>query len=64
MAQNNVEELERQLAEERRLRLQAQQENERLCQKLDRYEERMIKYEERLDTMMSLLKEKSHRPEA
>ena len=42
------------LAEKRRLRLLAEQENQRLRQKLEKYEERMEKYEERLDRMMTL----------
>lgn len=47
------------LAEERRLRLLANQENCRLQQKLENYEERMQKYEDRLDRMMNLIE--SHR---
>jgi hypothetical protein len=45
------------LAEERRLRLLAEQENHQLRQKLDNYEGRMQKYEERLDRMMTLFEE-------
>ncbi|KAH8690090.1 hypothetical protein BGW36DRAFT_67088 [Talaromyces proteolyticus] len=43
------------LAEERRLRLLAEQENQRLSHKLENYEGRMQKYEERLDKMMALM---------
>jgi hypothetical protein len=43
------------LAEERRLRLLAEEETQRLRQKLENYEERMKKYEDRLDRMMSLI---------
>jgi hypothetical protein len=49
------------LAEERRLRLLAEQENHQLRQKLENYEGRMQKYEERLDRMMTLFGE--HRGE-
>jgi len=45
------------LAEERRLRLLAEQENQRLRQKIENYEGRMQKYEERLDRMMTLIEE-------
>jgi hypothetical protein len=42
------------LAEERSLRVLAEQENHQLRQKLENYEGRMQKYEERLDRMMTL----------
>ncbi|RFU24370.1 hypothetical protein B7463_g11968, partial [Scytalidium lignicola] len=48
------DELFEELAEERRLRLLAQQENNQLRQKIENYEGRMQKYEERLDRMMAL----------
>ncbi|KAF2012006.1 hypothetical protein BU24DRAFT_465580 [Aaosphaeria arxii CBS 175.79] len=58
LAEHSVNEpsdvLVKELAEERRLRLEAEQENQRLRQKLEKYEERMEKYEERLDRMMTL----------
>jgi len=54
---HNEDELFDELAEERRLRLLAEQENHQLRQKLDNYEGRMQKYEERLDRMMTLFEE-------
>ncbi|ERF71356.1 hypothetical protein EPUS_03511 [Endocarpon pusillum Z07020] len=45
------------LTKERRLRLLAEQENQRLHQKVENYEGRMQKYEERLDRMMALIEE-------
>jgi molecular chaperone GrpE (heat shock protein) len=48
-------ELFEELAEEQRLRLLAEQETQRLRQKIENYERRMEKYEERLDKMMTLL---------
>lgn len=51
------DELFDELAEERRLRLLVEQENQRLRQKIENYEGRMQKYEERLDKMMTLIEE-------
>jgi hypothetical protein len=45
------------LTKERRLRLLAEQENQRLRQKMENYEGGMQKYEERLDRMMTLIEE-------
>ena len=55
-SQYNGDGLFEELEEERRLRLLAEQENHQLRQKLENYEGRMQKYEERLDIMMPLLK--------
>jgi hypothetical protein len=54
---SNLDRLERELAEERRLRRLAEEDNHLLRQKLENYERRMEKYEERLDRMMTLLEE-------
>lgn len=54
----NLDKLENELAEERRLRRLAEEDNHLLRQKLENYERRMEKYEERLDRMMSLLEER------
>ena len=53
----NLDKLEKELAEERKLRLLAEEDNCLLRQELKNYERRMEKYEERLDRMMTLLEE-------
>lgn len=58
--QNRVEVAEELLAE-RRLRVLAEEENLQLRQKLENYEIRMQKYEERLDKMMSLVEQHSRK---
>ena len=54
---SNLDKLEKEVVEERRLRRLAEEDNHLLRQKLENYERRMEKYEERLDRMMALLEE-------
>lgn len=54
---SNLDKLEKELVEERRLRRLVEEDNHLLRQKLENYERRMEKYEERLDRMMALLEE-------
>jgi phosphopentomutase len=54
---SNLDKLEKELVEERRLRRLVEEDNHLQRQKLENYERRMEKYEERLDRMMALLEE-------
>jgi hypothetical protein len=56
-SESNLDKLEKELAEERRLRRLVEEDNHLLRQKLENYEGRMEKYEARLDRMMNLLEE-------
>jgi len=57
VGEQREDELSEELAEERRLRLLTEQENLQLRQKIENYEGRMQKYEERLDRMMALIEQ-------
>jgi hypothetical protein len=54
---SNLDKLEKELAEEQRLRRLVEEDNHLLHQKLENYERCMEKYKERLDRMMTLLEE-------
>lgn len=57
LGHDDSDDLSNELARERRLRQMAEQENQQLRRKIENYEERMQKYEDRLDRMMSLLEQ-------
>lgn len=54
---SNLDKLEKELVEERRLRRLVEEDNHLLRQKSENYKRRMEKYEEQLDRMMTLLEE-------